>query len=457
MITTSVAIKSGEKFSGVVSADYDLTTIQNLINNAKMGNNGYAILLDSQGNFIAHQDKEKVMKVNVADDPELSVLKDSIKQNEQGKENLTVDGKNSEVYYTTLPSTQWKLLIVIPNSELFAGIQQMLIKTIIIVLGVLILSTILIYLFSEAYITKPIKKASVYLKFISDGDFTLEIDKKYLARKDEIGTIINGINNMKIELKHLVNSIKNESYEIDNEVEYVMNNVKALNANLGDVSATTEELAASMEQTAASAEEMLATSHEIEKAVKSIAERSQDGSVAAGEISKRAENTKKGVNIAQKKATDIFNNTKQQLEQAISDSRVVEQIDILSASIMQITEQTNLLALNAAIEAARAGEAGKGFSVVADEIRKLAEQSKGTVIKIQDVTSKVTGSVDHLSKSANELLSFMTENVATDYEKMLGVAEQYSIDGKFVDDLVTEFSATSERTFSVVGKRFNYH
>ncbi|MEG0440668.1 MAG: methyl-accepting chemotaxis protein, partial [Solibacillus sp.] len=78
------------------------------------------------------------------------------------------------------------------------------------------------------------------------------------------------------------------------------------------------------------------------------------------------------------------------LEEAMENSKVVTQINVLSESIMQISSQTNLLALNAAIEAARAGEAGRGFAVVADEIRKLAEESKNTVIEIQGITEKVT-------------------------------------------------------------------
>ena len=77
----------------------------------------------------------------------------------------------------------------------------------------------------------------------------------------------------------------------------------------------------------------------------------------------------------------------------MEDARVVENIGVLSDSIMNITSQTNLLALNAAIEAARAGEAGKGFSVVADEIGKLAEQSKETILQIQSVTDEVKGAV----------------------------------------------------------------
>jgi methyl-accepting chemotaxis protein len=205
-----------------------------------------------------------------------------------------------------------------------------------------------------------------------------------------------------------------------------------------------------MEETAASSEEMSATSQEIERAAQSIAVRSQEGATAARDISIRAEQMKINFEASQKKGYMMFTGTKDQLEKAIEESKVVEQIHVLSNSIMQITEQTNLLALNAAIEAARAGESGRGFSVVADEIRRLAEQSKKTVTQIQDVTEKVIGSVNNLSISSKELLNFMTTDVTKDYEDMLEVTVKYSEDANFVDDLVTEFSSTSEELLASI-------
>ena len=130
----------------------------------------------------------------------------------------------------------------------------------------------------------------------------------------------------------------------------------------------------------------------------------------------------------------------QDLETALENAKVIDQIYELAGVIMNVVSQTNLLSLNASIEAARAGEAGKGFAVVAGEIGALAEQSRQTVIKIQEVTQEVTEAVQNLSTNARKLLDFVVKDVTADYREFLTIGEQYKKDGASVDELMSEFS-----------------
>lgn len=313
----------------------------------------------------------------------------------------------------------------------------------------IIIAIILTLIISKS-ISDPILLAIKHLQVVAGGDFSLQVPEQFKKRKDEIGDIARSIHVMQASLKTLIINVKKEGDDIITIVDHISQNMDNLDSNIEGVSTTTEQLSAGMQETAASSEEMNATSVEIENAVQAIAERAQEGAIEAGQISKRAENIKYDFTEANEKAFNIFLETKDVLEKAIEDSSVVNQINVLSEAIMQITEKTNLLALNTAIEAARAGEAGKGFSVVADEIRKLAEQSKETVVEIKVITEKVMKSVNNLSDSSKGILNFISKDVDNDYKTMLNVAQQYSEDAEFVDNLVTEFSATSEELLASI-------
>lgn len=414
------------------------------LKNIKVEGSGYVYLVDSKGIMLSHPEKDKITKP-----VENELIKKVAQEVDSGKtietkaEQYLYKGLKKLCSYSEVDETKWIIVITADLKEIQAGTTKMLYYTIIVTLVALAIAIIIAILFSKN-ITSPLGQAVTHLGYLANGDFSNDVPENFKKRRDELGTIGVALHDLQVQFVGLVGDIKNESNNIEVIVKNIKESVSDLNSNIEQVSATTEELSASMEETAASSEEMFATSQEIEKAVNSIAKKSEEGAIAAGEITKRAETTKNNVIIAQEKATDIFNSTKENLKKAIDNSKVVEKINILSNAIMQITDQTNLLALNAAIEAARAGEAGKGFSVVAEEIRKLAEQSKNTVSEIQNITDQVKKAVDNLSDGSERLLGFVSSDVIRDYDTLLQVGEKYSEDAKFIDELVSDFSATAE-------------
>lgn len=318
------------------------------------------------------------------------------------------------------------------------------------ILVVVLVVTIIVTLMISNNISKALNNVMGLIKKIAGGDLTQVVPIKFLKRKDEFGILARGMSDMQKSVKALIQKVQEETDIMQNIVSDITTNFSDLNENIEGVSATTEELSAGMEETAASAEEISATSHEIEGAARNIANRAGEGANQVIEIRNRADETKKMAIEAQNRASKVKEDIGGKLSTALEEAKVVDQINILSESIMNVTSQTNLLALNAAIEAARAGEAGKGFSVVADEIRSLAEQSKDTVLQIQGVTEVVVGAVKNLSDSAKELLDFLSGDVTKDYDKLLDVADSYSSDSNNIDEIITDFSATSEELLASV-------
>lgn len=134
---------------------------------------------------------------------------------------------------------------------------------------------------------------------------------------------------------------------------------------------------------------------------------------------------------------------------------ISSEIDNIIVTIESIASQTNLLSLNASIEAARAGEAGKGFAVVAEQIRVLAEQSKETVSNIQEVTQSVVGAVDNLAGDSARLLEFVGTDVVQNLDDFSQMADSYNDDAQKVDELVTDFSASSEELLASISGVMN--
>lgn len=299
-------------------------------------------------------------------------------------------------------------------------------------------------------IVKPLKKSLTHINEIAQGDFSKEFEQDLLKRKDDFGQLADSLEKMRSEMKELIGEVKSEALEITGMVQEIDTSLQALDDQIENVSATTEELAAGMEETAASSEEMNAMSHEIESAAKSIAERSQDGANEADEIRERAVKIKKDTDENDRRTRSIHEEINESLTKALEDIKVVDQINVLAKSIMDITGQTNLLALNASIEAARAGEAGKGFAVVADEIRVLAEQSKAAVAHIQEVTVNVTAAVENLANDAERLLEFVGNDVVESLGGFAEMANSYNSDAANVDSLVTDFSASSEQLLASI-------
>lgn len=451
ILVYAVPIKVNDVVNGILAVTRDGNVLSDFTNDIKFGKNGSAFMINNKGTMIAHKDKNLVIEMdnnfeNVKKDPELKNLVALEKQMIEGKEGVgeyRYKGVTKYMGFSPVQGTTWSLAITSPKSEIMVEVNSLAVTIVIVSILFLAISLVITLLISKS-ISKPIKTASDYLNVVATGDFTREIPNELLGMKDETGILANAINTMQQSVKNIIIEVVNKSSDVSQMLININLEMKQLNKNIEEISATTEELSAGTEETAASTEEMNATSTEIEKAIESIAAKAQEGAITVGDVNTMSEEMKQNAMSSKGNALEIYERTKTDLQSAIEQSKAVNKINELSEAILEITSQTNLLALNAAIEAARAGEAGKGFAVVADEIRKLAEGSKNTVSRIQEVTKVIFEAVKALSSSSGEIMEFIDRKVLNDYDYLVNSSEQYSRNSVSINDMVTDFSATSE-------------
>ena len=448
IIAVSVPIldDSGE-FLGIIQSNVVVKALESSIGTVETAETGYAYLVSGSGNILFHKYWQLIGK-NYKDFTEhankMKVFDEDVMINDSSFIQYTEDdGLEMVGAYATVPVTGWKVVVTAPSNEVYRQVNDSKLVTIILIILAAVLVAA-ISVFTANRISRPVVIAADHLNALSKADFSKDLSNAFTDRSDEIGVLMESVSVMSRSIRSLINDVINEVNSVKDSILISSDNLSELSDRIAEVSATADEISGVTEETAACTEEMDAASTEIENAVRTIAEKAQNGSALAGEISNRAQKLKDDAIISQNAAYDISKDVDSEMKNALERSKAVEKIGALTKTILQIAEQTNLLSLNATIEAAKAGEVGKGFGVVADEIRKLAEGSKNTVNKIRSITAEVIASVKDLASSSEMALSFIDTKVIGDYRTMVEIGEQYYSDAAAIQELIDDFSATSE-------------
>lgn len=279
------------------------------------------------------------------------------------------------------------------------------------------------------------------------GDLTKRIS---ILSNDEIADLGNGINTFMEKLQNIMKLIIENSRRLEEVVGKVQESVRTSNDSASDLSAVTEELSATMQEIGNSVTVINQNADSVRNEVETIADKSNSINDYSKQMKNNADEMESNAKTTMQATSAKVQEILEVLNNAIEESRSVEQVNGLTNDILSISSQTNLLALNASIEAARAGEAGKGFAVVADEIRQLADSSRETANRIQKINGVVTNAVHNLAEHANNLVEYMNVSILPEFENFVSSGVQYRDNATYIESVMNEFTVMTDELKKVV-------
>lgn len=406
VMSYSLPIFLNNQLIGVGGIDLQVDELENMINESRVYDTGYAFLLSHDYDYLIHPSLDSSSNFTTIEDGKYSDYIEQIEREGSGIIDIEFEGEKQIIAFSTLYDDNI-LMLTVPRKEMFKEMDL----TRYIILGVILISSILAGII--AFIMgKRISDPIVYLTEIIETTAKLDLRdieesdelQAALNSQDETGTMLRAMGVLRKEVRNIIRAIEETTADVVENTENLTMATSETSDSINEVSRTVEELAeAAMEQasdTESGLNKLTRLSDEINGAV-------ENGHVVV-ESSMRAQRINEEGSRSMESMVDKFtivNNSFNRLAEDIDSlAEKSQSIGHILNTIMEISEQTNLLALNAAIEAARAGEAGRGFAVVADEIRKLSEETGQATNSIEDILNmiqmEVMGTKDNMDISS---------------------------------------------------------
>lgn len=416
IVVGAAPVKINDKIVGAVVGGIPLEKFTQGFNDKKIGESGYSILIAPDGMIVSHPQTDLVMKSSIKDlgNDQLTQAVASIQNGEKGHFITKINGVECIVAFVPTQN-KWGVFTVAPTAEEFAPVRQLIwFFAALFVLG-LALAGFVINLIAKR-IVRPIKEMSQYASAIAQGDLTKatleKIDQSNYQADDEVGALHQAMHQMREKLWDLLGQVNTSANHTAESSIQLKESADQSAQTATQVAEAVVKVAEETENGQRAMERVCSTFDDFMHELSTMKDNTHDVNTSASLAVERSVRGSQTAQSARIQMENISVSTKHVSDTVVKLSEGTSQISEIVNMISGIAAQTNLLALNAAIEAARAGEQGKGFAVVADEVRKLAEQSHDSasqiIVLIEEIKHYVADAVKAVDQSMQDVSSGMT-------------------------------------------------
>lgn len=382
-------MRSFVNFKGFIIVDLKSKAILDIYSKLNYSDNCYFGFISEDGSELMYPDDKNIQM--------RAAMNKDINLDNNGYYYTYYKGQNYLFCYSKVGTTGAMVTALIPKSEMVKQISEIRIITIAVVLLASVIALLITFFMSRGIgdtISLLIKK----LNLAADGDLTVNLETK---RKDEFADLINSVSQMLNNNRKLIKNVSEISTKVEKSAGIVEDISMQFISETKNISSSITEIEIGMQQQADDSTECLTQMDELSMKIDTV----YGNTTEVGQIAAKTQlNLDRNITIMNELKSKT-KDTNEITEQIINDIQELEHTSIAIRTVIDvldsIADQTNLLSLNASIEAARAGEAGRGFSVVAEEIRKLAEQSSKASNEIRNMIDDTQARVKTVVTSSN--------------------------------------------------------